>query len=358
MSPFQYKARSDDSWKKRETQSGSNYAGFILDEFKTFTAKKQNWIRILPPTWDNPQHYGMDLWVHYSVGPDNGSVICLAKMRGTACPICEAHARAEASGREDAYNLKPTRRVAIYVIDRNEEGKKDVEKKPLVWAMPWTLDRDISKVCRDRQTGELYQIDHPDAGFDVTFDVEGERPNIKYVGVQIARRPSTVDKEYLDFIEKNPVSTTFQWRTYEEVKALFEGQGVMESQKQEQASASAPPTQAPPVEQFVSQWTALHCSICNELQYTTLTGVTCISGHVDAKSVEEIEEETKKQDAPPPSKPAPPPPPPPPPAAAAAASSGPPAGLFANPTPTNASPQPAASAPQSRAAGLRARFTK
>ena len=214
---FVYKARPADSWTKRAKQSGSQYEGFISDSFSTFSPKKENWVRILPPTWDNAQHYGLDVWVHYGTGPDKASVLCLNKMSRERCPICEAQAKAENAGREDAKQFKPSRRVAVWVLDRNEE------KEPLVWAMPWTVDREISMVSKDRQTGEIYQIDHPEAGYDVMFNREGEGMNVKYVGTQIARKPSSVKSTHLDYITKNPIPNVLNWRDYDEVQALFEG---------------------------------------------------------------------------------------------------------------------------------------
>lgn len=230
-SKFQYAARPQEAWQKRSEQSGSKYASFALDEFKTYTVRKgENLIRILPPTWPNPSHYGMDIFVHYNVGPEQGTVLCLAKMKGQPCPICEAFQKAENLGREDAGELKWTRRVLAWILDRKAEKAED--KVPQLWAMPWTVDRDISKVCRDRQTGELYQIDHPEAGYDVAFDKEGDKQQTKYVGIAIMRRPSSVDDASLEYIIKHPLDTVFLWRNYAEVSALFEGQPP---------EASAPP---------------------------------------------------------------------------------------------------------------------
>jgi len=251
MANFQYRPRSQSDWEKRERQTGSRFASFALDDFQLYSPKKgDNYIRILPPTWNDPRHYGYDLWVHYSVGPDGGTVICNQKMKMQPCPICQHQAKMEAAGREDAGDYKPTRRVLVWLIDRAEEGAGGDEKKkstPMLWAMPWTLDRDISKLCRDRQSGELYQIDHPTEGFDITFEREGEPPIVKYIGIQLARRPSAVDSKMLDYIEQNPIDKVLLWRSYEEVAALFQGnypvdtpsgqQGQQQQQQQQQQPA-------------------------------------------------------------------------------------------------------------------------
>jgi hypothetical protein len=217
MSSFKYAPRSNEAWAKRE--KGSTFEGFIKDQYMGFSPKKDNWIRFLPPTWDNPSHYGIDIWVHYSVGPENANVLCLYKMTGKPCPVCEAHAVAEAAGREDANNLKATRRVLVWVVNRKEEK----DRKPQYWAQPQTVDKEVTKICRDRVTGQLYYIDHPDQGYDVTFDKDGEGMTTKYNGFQIARQASSVEDVYLDYALANPLPEILQWRSYDEVKDLFEG---------------------------------------------------------------------------------------------------------------------------------------
>ena len=78
---FEYKKRSQEALDKRATQQGGDFQGFLLDDFRTYAVKKgDNWIRFLPPTFDGATHYGMDVWVHYGIGPDNASAICIASM--------------------------------------------------------------------------------------------------------------------------------------------------------------------------------------------------------------------------------------------------------------------------------------
>lgn len=219
---FNYQQRTPEQIAKRA--SGNTYEGFILDEFETYSPKKENQIRVLPPTWEKAEHYGMDIWVHYGVGPQKASVLCLWKMTGKPCCICEAQARAEAAGLESAKDMKPTRRVLAWVIDRIYEREKQV-KKCFAWAMPATkVDTEIAIICKDRASGELYYIDDPDHGFDVFFDKTGDGINTDYKGFTLNRRESSVDDFYLQFIQQHPLPNILRWRTYEEVKALFEGQ--------------------------------------------------------------------------------------------------------------------------------------
>lgn len=229
--PFKYQPRDAASWDKRANQSASKYANVIKDEFFQFAAgKDENSIRILPPTWADPEHYGYDTWVHFSVGPDNGTVICLSKMRGKspegygiACPICEYQVRAETAGREDAADFKAKRRVLVWLINR-KPAKPD--ENPQIWTMPWTLDKEISVVCKDRETGQLYQIDNPETGYDVFFNKSGEKELTKYGGVALSRRESAIDPKILQYVIDHPAPSTLLWRNYQEIELLFGGEAV------------------------------------------------------------------------------------------------------------------------------------
>jgi hypothetical protein len=220
---FQYKKRDAGAWEKRASQQGGDYQGFIVDEAKVYTPKKgDNFVRILPPTFENAGHYGIDVWVHYGIGPDRASAICLQKMKNMPCPLCEARARAERGGDEDlAGELKPSRRVMVYMLDRKDEAAG-----PQVWSMPWTLDREVCKISRDKRTGQVYAIDDPNEGYDLSFEREGEGMMVKYAGIQLSRRPSSVDEETLEYISTLPLPMVLRWREYQELHELFAGSGM------------------------------------------------------------------------------------------------------------------------------------
>lgn len=217
---FKYQPRSAESLLARANQQGNDYESHIKGEFPTYKMKKgDNHVRILPPTWEPADHYGYEAYVHYNVGPDKASVVCNYKTFTTHCPICEARMKLEQKGDKDgAYQLRITKRVLTWALDMKDGGKS-----PVVWDMPWTLDRDIAKVCKDKRTGEIYMIDDPENGYDVFFDKEGEGLTTKYTGIQLSRTPSAVNPRFLDYIQENPIPQVLRLRTYEEVKALFTG---------------------------------------------------------------------------------------------------------------------------------------
>jgi hypothetical protein len=220
---FKYRERSPEAMERRANQSGSDYEGWIRDEYRVYQAvRNENHIRILPQSESATganESYGMDVWVHFGVGPEKASVICLNKMRAQKCPICEDAARARLANDEDqAREFRATRRVLCFIINRRDESQG-----VLAYGMPFTLDREINKASRDRSSGEWYFVDSPTNGYDIYFDKTGEMLQTKYGGVQLAKRASAIDPKILDWLEKNPLSEVLRWRTYEEVKRLHEG---------------------------------------------------------------------------------------------------------------------------------------
>lgn len=204
---FEYKPRDADAIQRRAS-AGGNREGFLADGVKTYTPKEgQHTVRILPPTWDGADHYGYDVWAHYNVGPDGGAYLCLQKMQNEHCPICADRARAIKEGDEELeMALKPRQRVGCWVIDRDNE-----RDGPMLWLLPWTLDREIVQQSQDKKTREYYNLDSPEEGYDVSFERQGKGQTTKYIGVQLDRRSSALSDddetvaEWLDFIQKNPV---------------------------------------------------------------------------------------------------------------------------------------------------------
>lgn len=222
---FQYQERTAEDMQNRQ-RSFSGRDSYFSNKAKFFVSKGgPNKIRIMPPTWDEARHYGFDIYVHYGIGPDNVGYLCLDRMNGEKCPLCEARAEADKDGEEDlAKALRATRRVAVYVIDRNAEGEG-----PKVWPMPQTVDKEICAQAWDKESGEVFALDNPDEGYDVSFEVEGQGPTKKYVGVRLARRASPLSDEdkaaegWLQHIIDNPISELMVVHDYDTMKEAFEG---------------------------------------------------------------------------------------------------------------------------------------
>src|SRR5574338_1231875 len=100
---FDYKKRSFDDANDRAQMGSGAYDKFTIDGIKMWKPKNgNNLIRILPPTWDEPRHYGYDVFMHNGIGPDKSAYLCLDKMQVDKCPICEARAEARDEDEKNA----------------------------------------------------------------------------------------------------------------------------------------------------------------------------------------------------------------------------------------------------------------
>lgn len=232
---FVYKARSAEAVQRRATQSGGDYDTFFDSRFQKFTPENgQNYVRILPPTWENADHFGCDYHLHSNVGPDNSQYLCLERsaelaqmhgVEGGRCPVCEERRSLEREGAtEEASQLKGSHRIGVWIIDRNNE--KD---GPKFWDMSWTMDKDIAALQINKRTGEALLIDDPDAGYDFEFVREGKGLNTRYLGKQISRQPSPITDDdrqleaWLDFITNNPIPDVLNFYSYDYIMKVFSG---------------------------------------------------------------------------------------------------------------------------------------
>jgi hypothetical protein len=202
---------------------GKEFDRFVKDDIKTWVPKDGvNILRILPPTWKDPEHYGFDIYVNYGVGADRQAYLDLDKMLGKPDPIAEERAKALRDGDEQyAKDLAPKRRCGVWIIDRDAE-KEGVQ----FWAMPWTIDADIAKLTTDKRTGEVLNIDDPENGYDIEFEKVGKGRNTKYEAVAIARRSSPLgSKKWLEFALDNPIPDQLVYHDYEHIAKTFGGGG-------------------------------------------------------------------------------------------------------------------------------------
>lgn len=230
---FAYKSRGAETYKERASQQGGNYDSPIKESVKTFNPKAgDHEIRILPPTWEDADHFGYTIFQHFNIGPEGGTYLCLHKMRNEACPICDEKANAEKAGEDElAQALKPGKKILVWVIDRSNE-----KEGPKLWAMPWTFDRDLCALAVDKKSGEVFELDNPEEGYDISFSIQGEKLTKKYVGIQVARRASPLhddeDKaqEWLDFIMEHPIPDCLIYKDVEYLENVL-GAGPAKEEK-------------------------------------------------------------------------------------------------------------------------------
>lgn len=233
---FKYRGRSSEAVSRRAKQQSGIYDSYVSVDALWFKAKEgENIIRILP--WisgTNPKlkdeefsakwgdHWGIDIFIHRNIGPDNGTYLCSEKMNGTPCPICAARAGAD---EEEAQTLKPQNRILCWLVDRNDE-----KAGPKLWSMPLGTSKDISARSTVKGSGELLLIDDPEEGFDIFFDREGEKARTRYNHVEVDREPSSLHKnektqnKWLAYAEDNLLPEILEFYEADYLEKILSGQ--------------------------------------------------------------------------------------------------------------------------------------
>lgn len=208
--------------KHDEESSSSKRFPYIDRKFRIFNLKdmRDYCIRILPPTWENPVYWGLDLRIHYQIGSNNETFICPEFHGKGKCPICEEDQKQAKAGisREDRYGLSPKKRTLIYLIDID-----NLTDQPYVWAMPYTLDQDIYRLAQDKRNKKTIDISDPVSGYYVEFSkVNTGKKFPEYKATRI--KPFPVERrEWITFVEENPLDEIVRYYTYEEIFGVFTG---------------------------------------------------------------------------------------------------------------------------------------
>lgn len=229
--------------KVHERTSGGGGIPYIKQGFEIFKPKpERNRIRVLPPTWDNPDHYGVTLKVHNNVGTNSRSYLCLQGMKGEDCPICEEVELANKEGNDDyAKKIGVKSRVLMWLIDRSDE-----DNNPKLWSMPnqWPADMDnkFLTLAVDQDDGGVLQYHDLDEGYDLLFTYyppKGKTPG-QFSTFEIARRSSVVDDdEVVEITEENPLPDLLVYKSYDALKELFDGQTEEDSDEDTDETADS-----------------------------------------------------------------------------------------------------------------------
>ena len=229
---FKYRQRSKEKWESRAEQSGYSRRSMFVEGINLFRPNDgDNLIRILPPTFDDAEHYGYEIFVHYNVGPDGDSFLCHNIMNQDPCPICEERTRAlKDNDKEYADKLVGKKRVLTYIVDRDQE-----DEGLQLWSMPWTLDADFTSLAIDKRTGEILDIDDPDNGYDVEFSKSGRGRNTKYGSVAIARKSSDLnDPDALEGAIELPLNECLKFYDYDDILKIFNAGGGYDEEEEEE----------------------------------------------------------------------------------------------------------------------------
>jgi hypothetical protein len=224
---FNYVRRSREDILERANASSGDFDDYIKRQFKKYKVRDgKNLIRILPPTWEKPRHYGYEIWLHYGIGADNQTYLSLAKMKAEKDPLAEAYLEADRDGNEKlAKALRARKRMLMWVIDRQAE-----DEGPLLWAAPFTVDKDIATLSADEDTTEVLLIDEPAEGYDIRFHKEGKGISTEYPAAKIkllGPSPLSDDEDkaaaWLQFVQTNPLPEVLNFYSYDHISQVFNG---------------------------------------------------------------------------------------------------------------------------------------
>jgi hypothetical protein len=255
--PWTYETRSNDDWERRINQSGSNRERWIKDGYRLYQPlRDENHIRLLPPNFGKyatrpdgtrrpPPHWGMDVFIHWRMGPGKAHLVCPYHTNPSGytedeferkpCPLCAELARQERAGNETLIReYRPSKRVLVFMLNM-----KDPAAGPIAWGMPYTLDRKIAKKCQIRGTGKWKVIDHPEQGYDIFFDrIEGQKQFPDYDNVDFAQESSPIPEMYADWVAQNALPDAIVIRTADQIQRIWDGTDRGDAEDESNANAS------------------------------------------------------------------------------------------------------------------------
>jgi len=138
------------------------------------TKKGSNFLRIVTP---NPVgFFGLEIWRHQDIGVNGRTFLCLEKMFGQVCPVCELVRELKTKNPNDPKvgELYAGRRYLFYVVDTKNE---ETQKEGIKWFdCALTIKQNICALSKDKRTGEVLDVSDPVDGRDIEFiRVDGKR---------------------------------------------------------------------------------------------------------------------------------------------------------------------------------------
>lgn len=185
------------------TRSGVDY---LKTDLAQFTPKDgDNCIRIVPCLGTDPWYpdrvgtWGLDCRVVFLAG-HGYFVVEIGK--GGKTPHTAKFADLEREVRkhdpEEARQFRGSRRTVMFVLDLNAG---EVSKESLkIWPAPATLVDDFVRASKNKRTGELIEIEHPEHGRPIFFERVGSGRTTKYQGVQVDQEALPLEQWMADVL--------------------------------------------------------------------------------------------------------------------------------------------------------------
>ena len=230
-------------------------------------AIKDHYLHILPPHPKDGLPISLKLFVHYSIGPEDGAYLCPAMMKKTftdyeievpdkiasgICPVC-AKRRELLRELKTEKNENPNQEFKaleneikgcnfsikhlMWVVDATSDKTEDEGIK--CFFAPKTVYDGVLDVCKDRRTVEIIDITDPDEGEVFIFSrIGGGQFDTKYKAFTTEDRKAIPD-EWLDGIPRYTDVLVFV--TPEELQEIFEGVPLDKPNKKRDVTESEEP---------------------------------------------------------------------------------------------------------------------
>lgn len=166
--------------------------------------------------------YVLDIWVHFSIGANEDTVVCLARNYGKPCPICEEFNQLKREGADDELlkDLKPKRRALYQVINRNSRSEEE-KGIQLLDAPHFGTEKEFSERAKRPLGGGFVYFSDPDEGKSLYFKKTGQRQLTKYSAHEFLDRKETIPNELCD--QTVSLDDYLIILSYEEIKTMHEG---------------------------------------------------------------------------------------------------------------------------------------
>ena len=187
----------------RDKRSGNWY---LVDEseFKKLGIKKYeaksgstSYITILPRT-DAPEFF-MEIYVHYSMGPNNDAFLCVNRMYGDKCPVCDFGRKLHDEGedKEVTKDYFPAKRYLLWVVDSKDVGS--IAEGIQLYEAPKTVFDGIAELSTDDRTGEITDVSDPEEKVTFVFKRMGKgRTGTSYIGFKLEEWQDDVPEKYYE----------------------------------------------------------------------------------------------------------------------------------------------------------------
>jgi len=155
-----------------------------INRYDTKKPKGNNFIRIVAPDTSGP--FAREIHQHTQIGASKATYLCLDKMYGEVCPICEhiQELRRQNVNSDAVKELLSGRRFLLFVVDTTSPDTED--EGPKWFDCPITIYKEVCVHSEDRRTGAKIDPTDPEDGRDVEF-VRKDGKRTDYVGFKLTK---------------------------------------------------------------------------------------------------------------------------------------------------------------------------